>query len=43
MSDKTPTEIASVLILTAAEKQQVLNNPKVLTKNIIADHVENYK
>jgi hypothetical protein len=36
-------EIASVLILTAAQKQQVLDDPTVLTKNIIPDHVENYK
>jgi hypothetical protein len=43
MSDKTCEEIASILILTAAEKQQVLNNPMVLTKNIVPDHAENYK
>jgi hypothetical protein len=36
-------EIASILILTAAQKQQVLNNPTVLSKNVIPDHVENYK
>jgi hypothetical protein len=43
MSDNMSEEIASVLILTAAKKQQVLDDPMVLTKNIIPDHVENYK
>jgi hypothetical protein len=43
ISNNTSKEIASVLILTAAQKQQVLNDPMVLTKNIILDHVENYK
>jgi hypothetical protein len=36
-------EIASVLILTAAQKQQVLDDPTVLTKNVVPDHIENYK
>jgi hypothetical protein len=36
-------EITRVLILTAAQKQQVLNDPILLTKNVIPDHVENYK
>jgi hypothetical protein len=36
-------EIASILILTAAEKQQVLDYLTILTKNIIPDHVESYK
>jgi hypothetical protein len=36
-------EIASILILTAAQKQQVLDNPTLLSKNIIPDHVKNYK
>jgi hypothetical protein len=43
MSDNTSEEIASVLILTAAQKQQVLDDPTVLTKNIVPDHVANYK
>jgi hypothetical protein len=36
-------EIASILILTAAQKQQVLDDPTVLTKNVVPDHIENYK
>jgi hypothetical protein len=36
-------EIASILILTAAQKQQVPDNPTLLSKNVIPDHVENYK
>jgi hypothetical protein len=36
-------EIASVLILTAAQQQQVLDDPTVLTKNVIPDHIENFK
>jgi hypothetical protein len=36
-------EITSVLILTAAQKQQVLDDPTVLTKNVVPDHIENYK
>jgi hypothetical protein len=36
-------EIASILILTAAQKQQVLNEPTLLTKNIVPDYLENYK
>jgi hypothetical protein len=36
-------EIASILILTAAQKQEVLDDPTVLNKNVIPDHVENYK
>jgi hypothetical protein len=36
-------EIGSVLILTAAQKQQVLDDPTVLNKNVIPDYVENYK
>jgi hypothetical protein len=36
-------EIASILILTTAQKQQVLNDPTLLIKNIIPDQVENYK
>jgi hypothetical protein len=43
ISDNISKEIASILILTTAQKQQMLNNPTVLTKNIIPDHVENYK
>jgi hypothetical protein len=43
MSDNASEEIASVLILTAAQKQQVLDNPTVLTKNIVPDYVANYK
>jgi hypothetical protein len=43
MSDNAPEEIASVLILTAAQKQQVLDDPMVLTKNIVPDYVANYK
>jgi uncharacterized coiled-coil protein SlyX len=43
MSDNASEEIASILILTTAQKQQVLDNPMVLTKNIIPDHVANYK
>jgi hypothetical protein len=36
-------EIASILILTATQKQQVLDNQTVLTNNIIPDHIKNYK
>jgi hypothetical protein len=36
-------EITSILILTTTQKQQVLDDPTVLTKNIIPDHIENYK
>jgi hypothetical protein len=36
-------EIASILILTAAQKQQVLDDPTLLTKNVIPDQVKNYK
>jgi hypothetical protein len=43
MSNNMSKEIASVLILTAAEKQQVLDDPMLLTRNIVPDHVENYK
>jgi hypothetical protein len=43
ISDNASEEIASVLILTAAQKQQVLDDPMVLTKNIVLDHVANYK
>jgi hypothetical protein len=43
MSSNISKEIASILILTAAEKQQVLHDPTVLTKNIIPDYVEKYK
>jgi hypothetical protein len=43
MSDNTSEEIASILILTAAQKQQVINDPIVPTKNIIPDYIENYK
>jgi predicted metalloendopeptidase len=43
MSDNASEEIASVLILTAAQKQQVLDDPTVLTKNIVPDHAANYK
>jgi hypothetical protein len=43
MSDNASEEIASVHILTTAQKQQVLDDPTVITKNIIPDHVANYK
>jgi hypothetical protein len=43
MSDNTSEEITSVLILTTAQKQQVLDDPMVLTKNIVPDHIANYK
>jgi hypothetical protein len=43
MSDNASEEIASVLILTAAQKQLVLDDPTVLTKNIVPDYVANYK
>jgi hypothetical protein len=43
MSDNASEEIASVLILTTAQKPQVLDNPMVLTKNIVPDYVANYK
>jgi hypothetical protein len=43
MSDNTSEEIASVLILTAAQTQLVLDDPTVLTKNIIPDYIANYK
>jgi hypothetical protein len=43
MYNNAPKEIASILILTTAQKQQVLDDPIVLTKNIIPDHVANYK
>jgi hypothetical protein len=43
MADNTSEVIASVLILTAAQKQQVLDDRTVLTKNIVPDHVANYK
>jgi hypothetical protein len=43
MSDNASEEIASVLILTAAQKQQVLDDPMVVTKNIVPDYVTNYK
>jgi hypothetical protein len=36
-------EITSFLILTAAQKQQVLDDPTWLTKHVVPDHVENYK
>jgi hypothetical protein len=36
-------EITSILILTTTQKQQVLDDPTMLTKNIIPDHIENYK
>jgi hypothetical protein len=36
-------EITSVLILTAAQKQQVLDDPTLLTKNVVLDHIKNYK
>jgi hypothetical protein len=36
-------ETASILILTAAQKQQVLNDPTLVTKNVIIEQVENYK
>jgi hypothetical protein len=41
MSDNASEEIASVLILTTAQKQQVLDDPTVLTKNIVPDYVAN--
>jgi hypothetical protein len=43
MADNISKEIASVLILTTAQKQHVLDDPIVLTKNIIPDYVANYK
>jgi hypothetical protein len=43
MSNNTSEEIASILILTAAQKQEVLDDPTVLTKNIVPDYVANYK
>jgi hypothetical protein len=43
MSDNASEEIATVLILTTAQKQLVLDDPTVLTKNIVPDHVANYK
>jgi hypothetical protein len=43
MPDNVSKEIASILILTAAQKQQVLDDPTVLTKNIVPDYVANYK
>jgi hypothetical protein len=43
MSNNASDEIASVLILTTAQKQLVLDDPMVLTKNIVPDHVANYK
>jgi hypothetical protein len=43
MSNNASKEIASVLILTTAQKQQVLDDPTVLTKNIVPDYVANYK
>jgi hypothetical protein len=36
-------EIASMVILSAAQKQQVLNEPTVLSKNVVSDHAENCK
>jgi hypothetical protein len=36
-------EIASILILTAAQQQQLLDDPTLLNKNIIPDQGENYK
>jgi hypothetical protein len=38
-------EIASIIILTAAQKQEVLSHPSQLTNlaNILADQVEQYK
>jgi hypothetical protein len=36
-------EIASVLILTVGQKQQVLDDTTILNKNVIPDYVENYK
>jgi hypothetical protein len=38
-----PRKYPSILILTPAQKQQVLDDPTLLTKNIIPDHIENYK
>jgi hypothetical protein len=35
-------DIASVLILAAAQKQHVLDDPTVLTKNVVPDNIENY-
>jgi hypothetical protein len=43
ISNNASEEIASVLSFTAAQKQQVLDDPTVLTKNIVPDHVANYK
>jgi hypothetical protein len=43
ISNNVFKEIASILILTAAQKQQVLDDPMVLTKNIVPDYVTNYK
>jgi hypothetical protein len=43
MSDNASEEIARVLNLNAASKQQVLDDPMVLTKNIVPHHVANYK
>jgi hypothetical protein len=36
-------EIDNVLILTAAQQQQVLNDLTLLTRNIIPDQVKQYK
>jgi septal ring factor EnvC (AmiA/AmiB activator) len=36
-------EIASILILTATQKQEVLNDPTVLSRNFIPHHVKTYK
>jgi hypothetical protein len=36
-------EIASILILTAAQKHQILNDPTLVTKDVIPDDLENYK
>jgi hypothetical protein len=36
-------EIASILILTATQEQQLLDDPTVLSKNVIPDYVKNYK
>jgi hypothetical protein len=43
MSDNISEELASILILTAAQKQLVLDDLMVLTKNIVPDHIANYK
>jgi hypothetical protein len=43
MPNNASEEIASVLILTTTQKQQVLDDPMVLTKNIVLDYVANYK